>query len=427
MIDIRTASSAPAAPDTVGHGCAVTPVVVVGGNLTALGVVRSLARAGVRVYLACDTRWCPAGLSRQCTLVRVPDLAGHGLVDGLLAIASRIGEKAVLILSSDLQVLAVSRARAALQAHYLVALPSETTVELLMDKAKFQAYAEQIGIPVPRAVVLDAHNEDPALDTLSMPVVLKPVDRAVVLAGVERTTRAQTVAEARTIAQRMRATGCPVVVQEWIDGADDDIYFTLFVCDAQARIVALFTGRKVMCEPPLVGGTALCVAATAEDHQTLAALTQDLVTHTHYQGIGGLEFKRHRRTGQFVAVEPTVGRTDWQEEIATLCGTNIPAIAYHTALGQPAEPPTPIDPTVAWRVSFKYRPPTGTLPPGTRIVDGYFRPTDPLPGIYSVYTYVITSVLLGRLAHRVRRFVQLRRSRPAAEPIPVLHTSTIGG
>jgi predicted ATP-grasp superfamily ATP-dependent carboligase len=399
----------------------VTPAVVVGGTLNSLGVVRSLARAGIPVYLACDTRFCPAGLSRHCTLLRVPDLKGRGLVDGLLSIAGRIGEKAVLILSSDLQVVAVSRARAAFEAHYFLALPTETMVDVLSDKAKFQAYAEAIGLRVPRAVVLDQGHDEQALDVLSMPVVLKPADKALVLAGVvERATRADTLAEARAVARRMRCAASSVVVQEWIDGNDDDIYFTFFVCDGQARIVALFTGRKMICDPPLVGSTALCVAAT-EEHQALAAQSQAFVTHSHYHGIGGLEFKRHRCTGQFVVVEPTVGRTDWQEEIATLCGVNIPAIAYRTALGEPVESVGPIDPAVAWRVSIRYRPRAGTLLPGTRIVDGYFRRADPLPGVYSVYTYVITSVLLGRLANRARRarrFAKLGRSRPVTEPIP---------
>jgi D-aspartate ligase len=401
----------------------VTPVVVVGGVLTALGVVRSLASAAIPVYLASDTRFCPAGLSRQCTLLRVPDLKGQGLVDGLLSIAGRIGEKAVLILSSDLQVVAVSGARAALEAHYFLALPTETMVDVLMDKAKFQAYAEEIGLPVPRAVVLDEGSDEQALDVLSMPVVVKPADKALVLAGVvERATRADTLAEAHTVARRMRCAASSVVVQEWIDGDDDDIYFTLFVCDGQSRIVALFTGRKMICEPPLVGSTALCVAAT-EEYQALAAQTQAFVTQSHYHGIGGLEFKRHRRTGQFVVVEPTVGRADWQEEIATLCGVNIPTIAYRTALGEPVESVGAIDPTVAWRESFKYRPRAGTLPPGTRIVDGHFRRADPLPGVYSLYAYLRTSAP-ARLAGR---FVKQLRSRPVTEPIPVIQTLTIGG
>ena len=50
-------------------------------------------------------------------------------------------------------------------------------------------------------------------------------------------------------------------------------------------------------------------------------------------GVGSLEFKRDRKTVKFMIVEPTVGRTDAQEEIATLCGVNIPLIAYSTALG----------------------------------------------------------------------------------------------
>ena len=322
-------------------------------------------------------------------------------------------------------VVAVSGARAALEAHYFLALPTETMVDVLMDKAKFQAYAEEIRLRVPRAVVLEEGHDEQALDVLSMPVVLKPVDRALVLAGVERTTRADTRAEARAVARRMRCAASSVVVQEWIDGDDDDIYFTLFVCDGQARIVALFTGRKMICAPPLVGSTALCVAAT-EEHQALAAQTQALVTHSRYHGIGGLEFKRHRCTGEFVVVEPTVGRADWQQEIATLCGVNIPAIAYRTVLGEPVESVGPIDPAVAWRASFRYRPRPGALPPGTRFVDGYFRRADPLPGVYSIYTYARTSAL-ARLAKRALGVAELRQSRPVTEPIPVIQTSTIGG
>jgi D-aspartate ligase len=233
-------------------------------------------------------------------------------------------------------------------------------------------------------------------------VVLKPADKALVLAElVERATRADTLEEARVVARRMRGAASSVVVQEWIDGNDDDIYFTFFVCDAQARTVALFTGRKIVCDPPLVGSTALCVAAP-EEHEELAAQTRAFVAHSQYQGIGGLEFKRDRRTRQFVVVEPTVGRTDWQEEIATLCGVNIPLIAYRTVLGKPVGSVGTVDPAIAWRSSIKYRPRLGVLLPGTRIVDGYFRRADPLPALYH---YLGTSLLV-RLAHHARRLAR---------------------
>jgi hypothetical protein len=72
-----------------------------------------------------------------------------------------------------------------------------------------------------------------------------------------------------------------------------------------------------------------------------------------------------------------------QPEAATEVANAI-AIAYRTALGDPVESVGAIDPAVGWRASIRYRPRACALPPGTRIVDGYFRRADPLPGVYSV-------------------------------------------
>ena len=130
-----------------------------------------------------------------------------------------------------------------------------------------------------------------------------------------------------------------------------------------------------------MGNTAICVAAP-EAADELGGLSKQFIARTGYKGIGSLEFKRDRKSGKFIIVEPTVGRTNWQEEIATLCGTNIPLITYWTELGHPIEA-TPGEPgPVAWRASIVHRLPPGALPPGAKIRDGYFRLADPLPGLY---------------------------------------------
>ena len=51
-----------------------------------------------------------------------------------------------------------------------------------------------------------------------------------------------------------------------------------------------------------------------------------------------MEFKRDARTGEFLMIEPTVGRVDWQEEVATLNGVNIPLAAYLHEIGAEAAP-----------------------------------------------------------------------------------------
>jgi hypothetical protein len=84
---------------------------------------------------------------------------------------------------------------------------------------------------------------------------------------------------------------------------------------------------------------------------------------------------------------------------------NIPLIAYRTVLGEPVESVGATGPAVAWRSSIKYRPGLGVLSPGTRIVDGYFRRADPLPGLY----HYLGTPLLVRVAHHARRLVRLGR------------------
>jgi D-aspartate ligase len=360
----------------------MVPVVVVGGSLNALGVVRSLARGRMPIFLMVTTRWRTAAWSRFCHVVRIPSINGHDLVNGLTRLSIRLGEPAVLLLTEDRDVESVSTFREELEHRFRFSLPSKEMVRTLADKTLFQKFAEKEGFPVPRTIIVREAADLPLLEDLAPPLVIKPNNFQLVSdRNVKRAVRVDTLEQARAVATDMLNGVGAIVVQEWIAGADSDIFFTLFACDSNSRTTALFSGRKLTCFPREVGSTALCSAA-GDTGDELAELSLQFIARVHYKGVGSLEFKRDRRTGKFVVIEPTVGRTDWQEEIATLCGVNIPLTAYWTELGRSFEQ-TPAEPApVAWRSSIRYQPPAGTLPGGTRIVDGHFRLTDPVPGLY---------------------------------------------
>jgi D-aspartate ligase len=114
----------------------------------------------------------------------------------------------------------------------------------------------------------------------------------------------------------------------------------------------------------------------------LGALSRQFIERVGYKGIGSLEFKLDRRDGKFFIIEPTVGRTDWQEEIATLCGANIPLMTYWAEVGQKMRETSRGTEDVVWRSSIEHRVPPGLTAPHSRVLDGYFRLADPLPGIY---------------------------------------------
>ena len=370
------------------------PVVVVEGTLNGLGVVRSLAHGRMPIYLLDTTARCAARWSRHCHFVRAAALSGRPLIDTLVRLGRQLACRPVLILTGDESVNCVSDSREQIEPLYRISLPEADMLRSLADKALFHRLAEREGFAVPRSVCLYSRAELEQLDSLTGPLVVKPADKTLVLHGtVERAVRAANAAEARRAAARMLVSARAVIVQEWVDGPDTDIYFTLFSCDRAGELRGMFVGRKLVCSPPAIGSTAVCVAAPEVARQLVTA-TEQFIARIGYRGLGSLEFKFDRGRGRFLIIEPTVGRTDWQEELATLCGVNLPLLTYYSELQQPLPRPQPSAGVVAWRQSAGFRSP---LTAGSHVVDGFFRWSDPLPGLY-YYLFEGTVVRLWKKA-----------------------------
>lgn len=380
------------------------PVVVLGGNLNGLGVVRSLAGAGMPIFVADKGHGCPAAWSRFARFISLPDVGGRELVKELINLSCRIGQRPVLILTADADVNTVSEFRKELEPFFRFSLPAPKMVRSLYDKVQFQLLAEREGLAVPRGVVLESPTDFPLLKTLTFPLAIKPADKAPLVSNKEndRPVRVENWDEAIVCAAKMMKRAGRLAVQEWIEGDDSDLLFSLFACSSEGELLAHFAGRKLVCIPPAVGITAICAPAPEMDEE-LMRLSRRFIERVGYKGLGSLEFKRDRHTGKLLIIEPTVGRTDWQEEIATLCGVNIPLAAYRAEAGIAAKELTKQTSRVMWRSSMLYRLPADVAAPGTSLRDGYFRLNDPLPGLYY---YAIELVPLG--ANRIFRRMGLK-------------------
>jgi D-aspartate ligase len=258
-----------------------------------------------------------------------------------------------------------------------------------MDKARFQAIAQELGFAIPRAVHLARPGDLAASDALDYPCVLKPVVKT---PGYDKQFKKAYKVDSP---QQLRGIfadidgAAEMIAQEWIDGGDDRIYFCLQYRASAERPVASFTGRKLRSWPPRTGGTASCVPAP-EFAETLTGLTDAFFAAVGCIGFASMEFKLDARTGQFLMIEPTVGRTDFQEEIATLNGVNIPYSAYCSLLGRAVPAPCPSSPPAAWSLSQIDRwsselQPEGArgFPAAVRRYDALWRMDDPLPWCYT--------------------------------------------
>ncbi len=372
-----------------------TVAVVVGGELGGLGLVRSLSGNGIPVVVVDTKHATPAFWSRRARRHIVRSFVGRDFTEDMIALARRLGRRPVLFLTDEDAVHSVSENRDELSEWYRFRMPSAQAVRMLSSKAAFHCFAEANSFPVPRTVIMNGQLDVPMLSDLRFPCVLKPDDKRQALSGnKERAVRVETLSEGQAHARAMLRTPGGIVAQEWIEGTQSNIYFTLFYRGKNGKTAAAFTGRKLACWPPDVGSTAVCVAAP-EAHAELERITLDFARCAGFDGMGSMEYKWDDNHQRFVMIEPTVGRIDWQEEIATLCGVNIPLAAYRHELDLPDLPAAAASPVAVWRATFIRRAPAGLMPIEARTFDGYFRWDDPLPAIH----HYCLNQPLGRIRH----------------------------
>lgn len=359
----------------------IAPALVVGAGLNGLGVVRSLALGGIPTIVADTTRHHPAMWSRFSRTMVLDRLHDRSLVDGLLTAQKKLLGQPVLILTEESAVSTVSEHRDELLKAFKFHLPPHPIVMMLQNKARFREFADENELPAPRTVIVNKDTSFEELSALPLPVVVKPAARPLSETGTsENGFFATTFREAEKICARLLETNDELVVQEWIEGPESNICFSLFYLGHRPENFKIFTGRKLASNPPLVGNAALCLSSP-ELMDGLEPLIAKFLDLTDFEGLGSVEFKWDARDRRHVIIGHTVGRTDWQEEIATLSGINLPLAAYRDEVGLPPMPAAQIDRNVAWRESALFDKDIPMLSPATRIYEGYWRLNDPVPGL----------------------------------------------
>ncbi|HNX98892.1 MAG TPA: hypothetical protein PKK12_14545, partial [Candidatus Aminicenantes bacterium] len=195
----------------------------------------------------------------------------------------------------------------------------------------FHPWAQQHGFPVPVSHVVSTRAElRDVLARIKYPCVIKPFYRevqwnAAVPQKIYKLTRA---ADLDGIGLDLFSICRQYVVQQWIPGGDDRVYFCLFYIDRRGRELGSYTGRKILQWPPGTGSTAIGTGvANAEVHR----LAWEILSAAGSRGLCSMEFKYALAEDKYYVIEPTIGRNDLQSYLAVAGGVNLSRLALDDA------------------------------------------------------------------------------------------------
>src|SRR5688572_26100021 len=325
----------------MGYKRSMIGAFVLGMNETGLTAARCLGREGISVK-GFDIAAGRAGFhSRYCTAEVCPDPLEQpdDLVRFLRHQASDRSEKVVVLPTSDLFFLFLSRHRAQLADKFLMNLPSEDVAESVVNKRRLYELAAAHGTSFPKSYFPGTYDEALAVkDSLRYPAFIKPYwghQWRRHFGGLHKGFKVQSPDEFLSRFREVLASGHSALVQSYITSPDDNLFSLSLYISQTGEVLGAFPRRQVRQYPPNSGTVTLAVS---ERNPELVAAGTHFCQSIVYRGIAGLEYKRDREDNQYKLLDFNP-RLMLSDGLTAYCGINLPLIQYLDLTGQRAPAP----------------------------------------------------------------------------------------
>jgi predicted ATP-grasp superfamily ATP-dependent carboligase len=307
--------------------------LVIGGDYGALGIVRSLGRRGIPVWVLAEAGQVGAGLSRfaqrrmawpageAAQLRCLHELAQRHELDGWVVFPT--GDEPAALLA---------RHAPSLADRYRLTTPSWEAMRWAYDKRLTHALATRLGVAQPWTLCPRGAAELAEIDC-PFPVVLKPA----VKQRINRFTRdrAWRVEDRAALLARYAEASAlvgaeAVVVQEMIPGGGETQFSFAALC-AEGRPLAWLVARRARQYPVDFGHGSTRVETVAAPE--IEAPARRLLAELRYSGLVELELKRDPRDGRAKLLDINPRTWAWQS-LGSGAGVDFPWLAWRLARGE---------------------------------------------------------------------------------------------
>lgn len=327
------------------------PVIVLGGGITALGVVRILSRQGLRPLVLPRPEPVLARSRWFRPLQEDLHVGGHDRLADVLATLKL--DHGVLLPCTDHWVSEVASLSPRLRERFPASVSAAETLRQFVDKGRFAATLRQTGTPHPWSEPVASRADLARIpDAMFSSAILKPRDsqRFIARFGV-KAFHVSSRDDAAGQLDRLVAEGFPVILQEYIPGPATQHYFVDGFVDRLGEVRALFVRQRLRMYPADFGNSTYMISSAADAAPGATAAIAALLRHTGYRGIFSAEFKLDPRDNVFKILEVNA-RAWWYVDFAARCGVDVCRMSYNDALERPVDTVTTYK--VGKRLVFPY-------------------------------------------------------------------------
>jgi D-aspartate ligase len=317
-----------------------TPVVVLKFDPNVmhhggLGVIRSLGRRGVPVYGLHEGPWAPAASSRylhgRFFWQPNPDEVEQ-VQAGLLRLAERIGQPAVLLPTDDAGSIFLAEHGDGLRGHFLFPAPPRDLPRQVAGKYSLHQLCRAVGMPSPHAAVPESLDAARAFAAdAGFPMIAKLTTPWTGGGRLRSTSIVAGEAELDDTYAACARAGVGLMLQEFIPGGPGQDWFFHGYCDASSTCRPAFTGVKERSYPAHAGLTCL---GRSEPNDKLRDQITGFLERVGYQGILDLDIRFDPRDGQYKLLDfnPRIGAQF--KLFRDAAGTDVATACYLDLTGQ---------------------------------------------------------------------------------------------
>jgi len=327
-------------------------VIILGGGINALGIIRSFQKTDIPVITM--SWYKDYGMSSRFTrsLICPNPLDKNALIDFLVDFGSQQHEKSVLFATSDLFLLAVIEEKAKLSEYYHIPVADWNILSQLLKKEHLYKLAETYKIPAPKTSVAFNFNEFKALvSTFDLPIIIKPsVNITFTKHFGEKALQIQSNADLLSVNQKMEHFAIeqePIIIQDFIPGDIESLYTITSYANQSSEILGYSIGHKIRQYPPETG---TIISGKIKHVPEILEAAKRFVEKTGFYGISNIEFKKDSRDNQYKLMEINPRTGVWNYS-ALACGVNLPLLTYQDILDLPFTPQANEKKTLVWLIS----------------------------------------------------------------------------